>query len=35
MTKPFEFEGKRRINQAQEGITRLKEKVDALLVIPN
>ena len=35
VTKPFEFEGKRRINQAQEGITRLKEKVDALLVIPN
>ena len=35
VTKPFEFEGKRRIRQAQEGITKLKEKVDSLLVIPN
>ena len=35
VTKPFEFEGKRRIRQAQDGITKLKEKVDSLLVIPN
>lgn len=35
VTRPFEFEGKRRIRQATEGIERLKEKVDALLVIPN
>ena len=35
VTRPFEFEGKRRIRQAQEGIIKLKEKVDALLVIPN
>lgn len=35
VTKPFEFEGKRRMEQAQEGITALKENVDALLVIPN
>lgn len=35
VTKPFEFEGKRRMEQATAGIERLKEHVDALLVIPN
>jgi len=35
VTRPFEFEGKRRIRQAEEGIANLKDKVDALLVIPN
>ncbi|MGC9490116.1 MAG: cell division protein FtsZ [Thermovirgaceae bacterium] len=34
-TRPFSFEGKRRIAQAEEGIARLKEKVDALIIIPN
>jgi cell division protein FtsZ len=34
-TRPFSFEGKRRIAQAEEGITHLKEKVDALIIIPN
>ncbi|HAN44343.1 MAG TPA: cell division protein FtsZ [Ruminococcaceae bacterium] len=35
VTKPFRFEGARRKRIAEEGIERLKEKVDALLVIPN
>ena len=35
VTKPFEFEGTRRMKQALEGITNLQEKVDTLLVIPN
>lgn len=35
VTKPFTFEGKRRMDQATAGIERLKEQVDALLVIPN
>lgn len=35
VTKPFKFEGKRRMDQATAGIERLKEHVDALLVIPN
>ncbi len=35
VTKPFEFEGKRRMEQADMGITALREHVDALLVIPN
>ncbi len=34
-TKPFQFEGKRRISQALEGIQTLREQVDALIVIPN
>jgi len=34
-TRPFSFEGKRRIAQAEEGIAHLKEKVDALIIIPN
>ena len=35
VTKPFAFEGAQRMNIAQEGLGRLKEKVDALVVIPN
>ncbi|MCQ2385226.1 MAG: cell division protein FtsZ [Clostridia bacterium] len=35
VTKPFSFEGKRRMAQAEEGIRNLKEYVDALIVIPN
>jgi len=35
VTKPFEFEGKRRMNQAEAGIRALSEHVDSLLVIPN
>ncbi|MBN1995672.1 MAG: cell division protein FtsZ [Anaerolineae bacterium] len=35
VTKPFTFEGTRRQNVAVEGIERLKEKVDTLIVIPN
>ena len=35
VTKPFEFEGRRRMQQADEGIVNLKDKVDALITIPN
>ncbi|MBR2868637.1 MAG: cell division protein FtsZ [Clostridia bacterium] len=35
VTKPFKFEGKRRMALAQEGIERLAEHVDSLIVIPN
>ena len=35
VTKPFSFEGKRRMCQAEEGIARLAENVDTLIVIPN
>ncbi len=35
VTLPFTFEGKRRIAQALHGIEVLKDKVDALIVIPN
>jgi cell division protein FtsZ len=35
VTKPFAFEGARRMVNAEEGIERLKEKVDTLIVIPN
>ncbi|MCR5484437.1 MAG: cell division protein FtsZ [Clostridiales bacterium] len=35
VTKPFKFEGKMRMNQAQAGISRLAEHVDSLIVIPN
>ena len=35
VTRPFAFEGRRRSNQAEEGIQRLREKVDTLIVIPN
>ncbi len=35
VTKPFGFEGKRRMQQAEQGITELQEAVDTLIVIPN
>ena len=35
VTRPFGFEGRRRATQAETGITRLKEKVDTQIVIPN
>ena len=35
VTKPFDFEGTRRRRAAEEGIARLRENVDALIVIPN
>ncbi|MGC8927322.1 MAG: cell division protein FtsZ [Myxococcota bacterium] len=35
VTKPFEFEGKKRLNQAINGIAELKKYVDTLIVIPN
>ena len=35
VTKPFSFEGRKRMNQALQGIEKLKEAVDALIVIPN
>ncbi|MDE5093255.1 MAG: cell division protein FtsZ, partial [Trichodesmium sp. St11_bin5] len=35
VTRPFSFEGRRRINQADEGITALQTRVDTLIVIPN
>jgi cell division protein FtsZ len=35
VTKPFEFEGSQRTRQAEEGIQRLREVVDTLIVIPN
>ncbi len=35
VTKPFEFEGTRRMRQAVEGIDELRERVDTLIVIPN
>ena len=35
VTKPFPFEGKRRMMHAEMGIAKLKEKVDTLVIIPN
>ncbi len=35
VTKPFTFEGKKRLSQAERGVESLKAKVDALVVIPN
>jgi len=35
VTKPFHFEGKKRMERAERGIEELKEKVDTLIVIPN
>ena len=35
VTKPFSFEGKRRMDQAEAGIIRLREFVDSLVIIPN
>lgn len=34
-TKPFSFEGSQRMTIAQDGLHRLKDKVDSLIVIPN
>jgi cell division protein FtsZ len=35
VTKPFSFEGKRRMQQAERGISELMESVDTTIVIPN
>ncbi len=35
VTRPFTFEGRKRIMQAEEGIENLKDKVDTLIIIPN
>ena len=35
VTKPFDFEGSQRMRQADEGISRLRDVVDTLIVIPN
>lgn len=35
VSRPFFFEGRRRANQAEEGINEIRSKVDTLIVIPN
>ena len=35
VTKPFQFEGRRRLRQAEEGLAELRAEVDTLIVIPN
>lgn len=35
VTKPFNFEGRRRMQQAEKGIEDLQDKVDSLVIIPN
>lgn len=35
VTKPFPWEGARRMKQAEEGLARLRDKVDTLIAIPN
>ncbi len=35
VTKPFEFEGSRRMQQALDGIERLRNEVDTLIIVPN
>lgn len=35
VTRPFTFEGSQRMSIAQDGLNRIKDKVDALIVIPN
>ena len=35
VTKPFAFEGKRRMNQAERGLAELVDSVDTMIVIPN
>ena len=35
VTKPFEFEGKKRMNNAERGILELRKIVDTLVIIPN
>ena len=35
VTKPFGFEGRKRMNQTEEGVALLAQKVDTLIVVPN
>jgi len=35
VTKPFDFEGRRKMDLAEDGIARLRDEVDTLIVIPN
>ncbi|RKX91373.1 MAG: cell division protein FtsZ [Spirochaetes bacterium] len=35
VTKPFDFEGRRKMQLAEEGIEKLREAVDTLIIIPN
>ena len=35
VTKPFAFEGRKRMTQAEQGIEELRDKVDSLVIIPN
>jgi cell division protein FtsZ len=35
VTKPFKFEGKKRMNRALAGVEKLKQEVDTLIIIPN
>ncbi|MEG1857189.1 MAG: cell division protein FtsZ [Pseudoflavonifractor sp.] len=35
VTKPFTFEGRRRMEQAEHGISELRSRVDSLIIIPN
>jgi len=35
VTKPFQFEGKKRWRQAEEGLNELRDMVDTLIVVPN
>ncbi len=35
VTRPFSFEGRKRALQAEDGIRKLREKVDTLIIIPN
>jgi len=35
VTRPFSFEGRKRSTQADDGISKLKDKVDTLIIIPN
>ena len=35
VTKPFEWEGRKRLNQANQGLEKLREAVDAVIVVPN
>jgi cell division protein FtsZ len=35
VSKPFHFEGRRRMQQAEEGLEELKQRVDTLIVVPN
>ena len=35
VTRPFAFEGRKRANQAEDGIAALRDEVDTLIVIPN